>query len=144
MTMITVTKKVSFCAAHFYYLPEWSEAENLDRFKGCSNRHGHGHNYVVEVAVTGPIDPETGMVVNLKDLKVILQEEVIAPLDHKNLNLQVPFFQEHLPTLENIVLYLWRRLAPRMQPYGLTLNWLKVEENDTLYVEYFGEGERCA
>lgn len=142
--MITVTKKVKFCASHFYYLPEWTEEENQRVFKGCSNRHGHGHNYVVEVAVKGPIDPETGMVVNLKDLKAILHEEVVDPMDHKNLNHQIDHFKTCLPTLENIVLYLWQRLEPRMIPYGLTLAWLKVTENDELYVEYFGGREVAA
>lgn len=141
---ITITKKVKFTAAHFYYLEDLSEGENRKMFYGCSNRFGHGHNYVVEVAVSGPIDPETGMVVNLKDLKIVLNEEIVEPLDHKNLNHEIPHFKTRIPTLENIVLYLWERLRPRMAPYGLTLSWLKVEENDTLYVEYYGEQESAA
>jgi 6-pyruvoyltetrahydropterin/6-carboxytetrahydropterin synthase len=139
---VTVSRKTRFSAAHFYYLPELSEEENVRKFYGCANRHGHGHNYEVIVAVSGPIDPETGMVVNLKDLKVILDEEVVGPMDHKNLNHQVEYFAERLPTLENIALYIWGRLTPRMAPFGLTLQWIKVVENDTLYVEYYGDLHR--
>lgn len=95
-------------------------------------------NYEVDVQVAGPVLPETGMVVNLKDLKVILNEEVVAPLDFKNLNLQVPFFENRLTTLENLCQYLWNRLKPRIDSLSLELVGLKVAESDDLYVEYFG------
>lgn len=143
---VTITKKIKFSASHFYYLPQWSEAENQQVFKACSNRHGHGHNYVVEVAVKGPIAGDTGMVVNLKDLKIILNDQVVDHLDHKNLNHQIPHFADRVPTLENIVLYLWDRLEAPVKALGIELEWLKVEENDTLYVEYYGhpDGEQAA
>ncbi|MBY0405116.1 MAG: 6-carboxytetrahydropterin synthase [Cyanobacteria bacterium] len=137
--MITVTKKIQFSSAHFYYLPSKSPEENWALFNACSNLHGHGHNYLLEVAVSGNIHPETGMVVNLKDLKTILHEEVIAPLDHQHLNHQVDFFKTRIPTLENIALYIWNRLMPRLNSQNLELKWIKLHENDDLFVEYFGE-----
>ena len=139
--MITVTRKIQFSAAHFYYLETLSPEENQQRFYACSNRHGHGHNYTAYVSVAGPMDPETGMVVNLKDLKEVLHEEIVVPMDHKNLNHQIPFFQTHIPTLENIAHYIWSRLTPRMTPYGIQLTRLQVVENDDLYVEYEGTPE---
>ncbi len=135
---ITVIRKARFAAAHFLRLAELSDEENFKCFGPSSNAFAHGHNYEVDVQVAGPVLPETGMVVNLKDLKVILNEEVVAPLDFKNLNLQVPFFENRLTTLENLCQYLWNRLKPRIDSLSLELVGLKVAESDDLYVEYFG------
>lgn len=135
---ITVIRKARFAAAHFLRLPELSDEENFQRFGPSSNAFAHGHNYEVEVQVAGPVLPETGMVVNLKDLKVILNEEVVTPLDFKNLNLQVPFFESRLTTLENLAQYLWNRLKPRIDSLSLDLVGLRIAESDDLYVEYFG------
>lgn len=135
---VTVKRKVRFAAAHFLRLPELSDEENFRRFGPSSNALAHGHNYEVEVAVSGPVDPATGMVINLKDLKAILNEEVVAPLDFRNLNLQVDFFKERLTTLENLSVYLWERLQPRLASLSLKLDALKTIESDDLYVEYFG------
>jgi 6-pyruvoyltetrahydropterin/6-carboxytetrahydropterin synthase len=134
---ITLTKKGAFAAAHFYWHPDWDAAKNLAVFDLCSNRAGHGHNYKVEVSVSGPIAPETGMVVNLKDIKAVMAQ-VLGTLEHKNLNHQVAWFQNRIPTLENISLYLWQHLSQGLvgQPYCLKA--LKVIEQDDLYVEYFG------
>lgn len=135
---ITVIRKARFSAAHFLRLAELSDEENFQRFGPSSNAYAHGHNYEVDVHVAGPVVPETGMVVNLKDLKVILNEAVVAPLDFKNLNLQVPFFENRLTTLENLALYLWERLKPRIDALSLELIGIKIAESDDLYVEYFG------
>ncbi|WP_303673781.1 6-pyruvoyl trahydropterin synthase family protein [Vampirovibrio chlorellavorus] len=135
---VTVIRKAKFSAAHFLRLPELSDAENLQRFGPSSNPLGHGHNYEIEVSVQGPVQAETGMVMNLKDLKIILQEEVVEPLDFKNLNLQVDFFQNRLTTLENMSQLLWSRLSPRISALGFTLTGLKVLESDDLFVEYYG------
>jgi 6-pyruvoyltetrahydropterin/6-carboxytetrahydropterin synthase len=135
---VTVTRKARFSSAHFYALDEWDEAKNREVFYACSNRMGHGHNYLLEVAVNGPVDPETGMVVNLKDLKTMIQQAVIDPLDHQNLNHQVPYFQNRVPTLENIARYIWENLSPHLSALNLTLQWIRLDENDTLYVEYAG------
>lgn len=135
---VTVIRKAKFAAAHFLRLPELSDEENFKRFGPSSNPLAHGHNYEIEVSVQGPVKPETGMVMNLKDLKVILNEEVVGPLDFKNLNLQVDYFQDRLTTLENISQLLWDRLSPRMAGMGLALTGLKVLESDDLFVEYYG------
>lgn len=138
---ITVIRKARFAAAHFLRLPELSDAENLQRFGPSSNAFAHGHNYEVDVHVAGPVVPETGMVVNLKDLKQILNEEVVTPLDFKNLNLQVDFFKDRLTTLENLSQYLWERLKPRLDSLSLDLVGMKIAESEDLYVEYYGGGE---
>jgi 6-pyruvoyltetrahydropterin/6-carboxytetrahydropterin synthase len=138
---VTVIRKIRFAAAHFLRLPELSEAENFQRFGPSSNAFAHGHNYEVDVQVSGPCNPETGMVVNLKDLKTILQEEVVAELDFKNLNLQVDFFADRLTTLENLAQFLWGRLQPRISSLSLALVGIKIAESDDLYVEYYGGAE---
>jgi 6-pyruvoyltetrahydropterin/6-carboxytetrahydropterin synthase len=137
-TRVTVVRKIRFAAAHFLRLPELSDEENFQRFGPSSNALAHGHNYEIEVSVSGPVEPETGMVINLKDLKVILNEEVVAPLDFKNLNLQVDFFKNRLTTLENLSIYIWERLQPRLASMSLELTGLKTIESDDLYVEYYG------
>jgi len=138
---VTVIRKAHFAAAHFLRLPELSDEENFQRFGPSSNAFAHGHNYEVDVHVAGPVVPETGMVVNLKDLKKILQQEVVEPLDFKNLNLQVEFFQDRLTTLENLAQLLWARLKPRIDALSLELVGMKIAENDDLYVEYYGGKE---
>lgn len=137
-TRVTVVRKVRFAAAHFLRLPELSDEENFQRFGPSSNALAHGHNYEIEVSVSGPVEPATGMVINLKDLKAILNEEVVGPLDFKNLNLQVDFFKDRLTTLENLSIYIWERLHPRLASMSLDLTGLKTIESDDLYVEYYG------
>jgi 6-pyruvoyltetrahydropterin/6-carboxytetrahydropterin synthase len=137
---ITVIRKARFAAAHFLRLAELSEEENFQRFGPSSNAFAHGHNYEVDVHVAGPVVAETGMVVNLKDLKAILNQEVVTPLDFKNLNLQVDFFKDRLTTLENLAQYLWDRLKPRLDGLSLELIGLKIAESEDLYVEYYGGG----
>ncbi len=139
MAPVCITRKVRFAAAHYFYLPEYSEAENFQQFGKSANRHGHGHNYEVEVAVEGELNPETGMVINLTQLKSLLNEEVVEPLDFKNLNQEVPFFKDRLPSLESLVLYIWNRLEPRLNARHLKLIWVKIAEDDDLYATYFGE-----
>lgn len=141
---VTVIRKVRFAAAHFLALPECSDAENFRRFGPSSNTLAHGHNYEVSVHVSGPVAPETGMVVNLKDLKILLDEIVVAPLDFKNLNRQVPFFESRLTTLENLAQYIWIGLEPRITALSLHLSGLKIAESDDLYVEYFGGADRLS
>lgn len=135
---VTVVRKARFAAAHFLALPELSEAENARRFGPSSNPLAHGHNYEVEIRVAGPVNSDTGMVVNLKDLKAILNEEVIKPLDFRNLNRQVPFFSERLPTLENLSRFLWEGLKSQIDALSLELTGLRVRESAELYVDYFG------
>ncbi|MGE0200953.1 MAG: 6-carboxytetrahydropterin synthase [Candidatus Melainabacteria bacterium] len=135
---ITVIKKVAFSAAHFFWLPQLSDAENRAHFGPTSNRNGHGHNYTLSVAVSGPCNPETGMVINLKDLKTILHDTVVTPLNFNSLNHDVPFFKHHLPTLELLALWVWVRVAPPVEAAGLTLNEIHLAESDDLWVTYDG------
>ncbi len=138
---MTVIRKTRFAAAHFLRYDELSDAENLRLLGKSSNPLAHGHNYEVDVQVAGPCDPATGMVVNLKDLKVILNEEVVEPLDFKNLNREVDYFKDRFTTLENLAQYLWARLKPRLDERRLELVVIKVAEAEDLYVEYFGGKE---
>ncbi len=135
---LCVVRKTKFASAHFLYLKELSEAENVQRFGLSSNQLAHGHNYEVDVQVWGELDEMTGMVVNLKDLKVILQEEIVEPLDFKNLNHQVSFFADRLTTLENMARFLWARVDKRLSSMNLTLMSIRVNESDDLFVEYWG------
>jgi 6-pyruvoyltetrahydropterin/6-carboxytetrahydropterin synthase len=136
---VIVTKRVGFCCAHHYWQPEWDTAKNRTVFDACSNRWGHGHNYELFVKVKGPVEADTGMVMNLNDLKRLLKTEVIEPLDHNYLNHQVPFFSKTIPTLETLVVFLWHRLAPRIEALGLSLYGLTLKETETLSIEYYGE-----
>ena len=137
---VYLTKRVKFSAAHYFYLERLSPKENFKRFGPSANTNAHGHNYVVEVTVKGPCDPETGMVMNLKDIKILLDELIVQPLHFKNLNKDVPAFETQFPTLENVAVYLWRQLTPRIGAYGLALDNIRIAEDEDLYVEYFGEG----
>lgn len=139
MPTVTLTRKAQFSAAHFYDRPELSDAENQQLFYACSNRHGHGHNYTAWVTVQGPVDPATGMAVNLKDLKTVLNDVIVTPLDHKNLNHEIAFFKNQIPTVENITGYLWDELQAPLGELGLVLVRLKLVENEDLYAEYLGE-----
>jgi 6-pyruvoyltetrahydropterin/6-carboxytetrahydropterin synthase len=112
--MIRVTRKVEFSAAHYYHNPDFSAEENLRVFGKCSNLHGHGHNYVLEVTVAGEPDPATGMVLDLKELKDILQREIVDRMDHRHLNLEVPELTGKIPTCENIAAVIWSLLEPRI------------------------------
>ena len=135
--VITLTKKGGFAASHSYWNPEWDEAKNNAVFDLCSNRAGHGHNYKVEMSITGSTDPKTGMVVNLKDVKESMNL-VLSELEHQNLNHQVPHFKQTIPTLENIALYLWEQLTVALASKLYKLTRLKVIEHDDLFIEYYG------
>jgi 6-pyruvoyltetrahydropterin/6-carboxytetrahydropterin synthase len=135
--MIQLTRRAEFSAAHYYYLPELSEEENRRLFGACANRQGHGHNYTLAVTVAGEIDPQTGFVIDLKELKEILNREVIEAYDHRHLNLEVPEFASTLPTTENIAVAIWRRLEGKFST--AKLRRVRVYENDDLYADCYGE-----
>ncbi len=135
--MIFLTRKAEFAAAHFYWNPAWSEAENFRVFGKCANRHGHGHNYTLEVTVQGEINPTSGFVVDLKDLKDVMEREVVAVYDHRHLNHEVPEFATVQPTTENIALAIWRRLQDKIA--GATLYRVRVYETPDLFADVYGE-----
>jgi 6-pyruvoyltetrahydropterin/6-carboxytetrahydropterin synthase len=111
--MFVIRKKFQFSAAHRLFSPDLSEEENCRIFGKCAGLHFHGHNYTLEVAVSGEVDPKTGMVINFEDLKSIVEEEIVLNLDHKNLNLDVDFLKGEITTSENIARLIWERLKPR-------------------------------
>ena len=135
---VTVIRRAQFAAAHYLALPELSDEENLRRFGLSSNAFAHGHNYELEVSVRGPVEPDTGMVVNLNDLKKLIHDQVILPLDFKNLNQQVPFFKNRLTTLENLAQFIWAELNPALNAISLHLEALRVLESADLFVDYRG------
>jgi 6-pyruvoyltetrahydropterin/6-carboxytetrahydropterin synthase len=134
--VVYLTRQAEFSASHFYYLPDASEAENQRLFGKCANRNGHGHNYVLQVTVKGDVDPATGMVLDLKELKDILEREVMEAMDHRFLNHEVPPFGEVMPTTENLAVEIWRRLAPRITTGRL--HQVRLYENPDLFVDYYG------
>lgn len=135
--MILLTRKAEFSASHYYWIPAWSEEENARAFGKCSNRNGHGHNYTLEVTVAGEVDPQTGFVVDLKDLKDVLEREVVSVYDHRHLNLEVPEFAEAMPTTENIAIAVWKRLDGKVR--GAKLHRVRVYEMPNLFADYYGE-----
>jgi 6-pyruvoyltetrahydropterin/6-carboxytetrahydropterin synthase len=110
MSTVFLTKRIEFAASHRYHNPCWDAATNRRVFGACHNEHGHGHNYLLEVTIGGEVDPATGMVVNLYDLKQAL-EDVLTEFDHKHLNLDTPYFSRLIPTTENIAHVLWDILS---------------------------------
>ena len=133
-----LTRVVRFSAAHRYHRAEWSEEENRAAFGACSNPHGHGHNYVLEVMVAGEPDGETGFSVGLAELDAVLREEVTQRLDHQHLNHAVPEFAPGglIPSTENILILLWERIEPRIGQGRLVR--LRLREDVDLSVDYYG------
>jgi 6-pyruvoyltetrahydropterin/6-carboxytetrahydropterin synthase len=132
MAEVLLTKRIEFAAAHRYQNPAWGAERNRTIFGACYNEPGHGHNYLLEVTVAGEVDEATGMVVNLYDLKRVL-EEVLEEFDHKHLNLDTPYFQETIPTAENIAQVLWRLLAARSGMGRLEV--IRLYEDEDLFAE---------
>ncbi|HWQ11600.1 MAG TPA: 6-carboxytetrahydropterin synthase [Roseiflexaceae bacterium] len=137
--MVHVTRRFEFSAAHRYWRADWSAEENERVFGRCTSPYGHGHNYTLEVTVTGPVDPATGMVMNITDLKAAVNA-VLEGFDHKHLNEDTPYFRDSVPTTENIVRVLWRLIAPTL-PAGVSLARLRLYELSDLWAEYDGSDE---
>lgn len=142
MKIAYLTRTVRFAAAHRYHRPDWTDEENRRVFGACANPHGHGHNYTLEATVRGEIDPSTGFAVDLAALDRILETHVVQPFDHQHLNHAVEAFAygADIPTTENILAYLWPRLAEAM-PRGTTLHRLRLYEDPTIFVDYYGGAE---
>jgi 6-pyruvoyltetrahydropterin/6-carboxytetrahydropterin synthase len=136
MPEVTVTRRLRFNAAHRVHNPSLSDAENTALFGKCNHPNWHGHNYVLEVSVTGPIDPVSGYVVDLGRVRDIVERDVIEQMDHRNLNLDVPFLAGTNPTSENIIVAMWRVIEPTLKPARLSR--LRLWETENNYVEYEG------
>lgn len=137
--MVYITRKEHFSAAHRLFRPEFSDEENLRVFGKCSNPGWHGHNYVLYVTVKGKVSEETGFVMDLKQLSRIIQEKVITFLDHRNINLEVPFMKGKLASTENLAVGIWNELAGEIRNSGGILHSVKIEETVNNSAEYFGE-----
>jgi 6-pyruvoyltetrahydropterin/6-carboxytetrahydropterin synthase len=143
MRLAYLTRVVSFAAAHRYFRPEWSEEQNRAVFGACANEHGHGHNYRLEVTVQAPVESSTGFSADLAELDGILRDEVLVPLDHRHLNHAVPEFAGGVvPTCENILAWLWPRIAGRLSG-DARLHRLRLHEDERLFVDYYGGGAPC-
>lgn len=131
---IAVYRKAHFNAAHRLYNPKWAYEKNLEIFGICTSPNFHGHNYEIEVMVAGEVDPETGMLINLNDLKSLIKEEIEDRFDHKNFNLDVPEFKSVIPTAENICYTIWTMLRRQLhQKYDLKVRLYETPRN---FVEY--------
>lgn len=134
--MILLTRRADFSSAHYYWNDSWSEAENQRIFGKCANRNGHGHNYTIEVTVAGEVDPQTGFVVDLKELKEVMHREVVDVYDHRHLNLEVAEFHDRVPTVENIAVSAWQRLEGKIR--GARLQRIRIYETPDLFADCYG------
>lgn len=137
--MVYITRRERFNAAHKLWNETWSEEKNAAVFGKCSNPNWHGHNYQLWVTVKGIPDEATGYVVDLKNLSDILEEKVIDKLDHKNINLDVPFMQGKLASTENILTAIWDEVVEPITNLGCQLHCIKLSETENNYAEYYGE-----
>jgi 6-pyruvoyltetrahydropterin/6-carboxytetrahydropterin synthase len=136
MRKVTVTRRLRFNAAHRVYNPSFTDAENESTFGKCNNPNWHGHNYILDVSVEGAIDEKTGYVIDLSKVKELVTRELLSKVDHKNMNLDVPFMEGRIPTSENIIVEFWKILEPALAPAKLVRLVLWETENN--YVEYTG------
>ncbi len=135
--MIYLTRIEYFNAAHKLYNDNWSEEKNREVFGKCANPNWHGHNYELHVTVKGEPDPETGFVMNAKELSQVIKHHILDPLDHKNLNLDVSFMQGKFTSSENLAIAINDVLAPLLDDMGVTLYKILLKETRTIYVEYY-------
>ena len=135
--MVYITRIEHFNAAHKLYNPSWPRERNEEVFGKCANENWHGHNFELHVTLKGVPDPETGFVFDVKKLSIIVKEHVIDKLDHKNLNMDVPFMKDTICSIENLVTAIWQQLVPHL-PASVQLHCLKLYETPRIYVEYYG------
>jgi 6-pyruvoyltetrahydropterin/6-carboxytetrahydropterin synthase len=135
-----ITRKAEFSASHACLLPSLSPERNIEIYGAAANPRGHGHNYIFEVTLEGEPDPVTGMIVDLKEVKGVLNRDVVEPFDHRFLNHEVPPFDRVVPTTENIAMEIWRRLEPSFRTGPARLSNVRLWETDDLFVDYAGAG----
>lgn len=136
--MIYITRRERFNAAHKLFRQEWSDEHNLEIFGKCSNPNWHGHNYELYVTVKGEINPETGFVIDLKELKRIITVYVTNELDHRNINLDVDFMKGKMASTEVLAVTIFEVLKPHVENQGANLHSIKLYETENNFVEYFG------
>ncbi len=137
--MIYLTRRERFSAAHRMFRQDWSDKKNQEVFGKCSNPNWHGHNYVLWVTVKGEASDEHGFVMNINVLKKVIQEKVIEKIDHKNINLEVPFMKGRIATSENLAIAIWNELKDPVGKEGAQLHCVKIEETENNSIEYYGQ-----
>jgi 6-pyruvoyltetrahydropterin/6-carboxytetrahydropterin synthase len=140
--MVYLTRRCEFSAAHYYHNPEFTAEENRRVFGKCNNPNGHGHNYTLELTVKGEVDPRSGFVMDLRELKEILEREVMNVFDHRHLNLEVPEFRNQIPTTENLAIAIWKRVEPQLRV--ARMHRVRVYESPDLFVDFYGEESPAA
>jgi 6-pyruvoyltetrahydropterin/6-carboxytetrahydropterin synthase len=135
--MVYLTRSEHFNAAHKLYNPDWSYERNEEVFGKCANENWHGHNYELLVTVKGEPDPDTGFVFDVKKLSTIIKDHIIEQIDHRNLNVDVPFMQGRMCSTENLAIAIWNELKPHL-PEAVLLHSIRLYETPRIYVEYFG------
>jgi 6-pyruvoyltetrahydropterin/6-carboxytetrahydropterin synthase len=135
--MVFLTRIEHFNAAHKLYNDSWSREQNEEVFGKCANENWHGHNYDLHVTIKGEPDKETGFLYDVKKLSLIIKEHVLEQLDHKNLNVDVPFLQGKMCSTENLAIAIWEQLMPHIPP-AVNLHSIKLFETARIYVEYYG------
>ncbi|MEN9371303.1 MAG: hypothetical protein RL463_1082 [Bacteroidota bacterium] len=138
MPVFYLTRKEHFNAAHKLFNPQWTKEKNDEVFGKCANENWHGHNFELFVTIKGEVNPDTGFVMDAKLLSKIIKDRVVEVLDHKNLNLDVPFMAGKLCSIENLTFEIWQQLAPHL-PQGVALHCIKLVETPRIFVEYFGD-----
>ena len=136
--MVYLTRLEHFNAAHKLYNPAWSVEKNEEVFGVCANENWHGHNFELFVTIKGEVNIETGFLFDVKKLSKLIQQHVIEKLDHKNLNIDVPFLQGKMCSTETLAMEIWKQLQPTL-PAEVNLHCIKLYETPRIYVEYFGE-----
>jgi 6-pyruvoyltetrahydropterin/6-carboxytetrahydropterin synthase len=134
--VVYITRQVHFNSAHRLYNPTKSIAWNQKQYGMCTNPHWHGHNYVLEVTLKGEPDPVTGYIIDLSELKRILNETIVSECDHRNLNEEVPFLRGIIPSTENLVIAFWHQIAPRIR--AGQLHCVRLYETPRNFAEFFG------
>ena len=137
--MTDIIRREHFSAAHRLFLPHYSEEQNLEVFGKCSNPNWHGHNYVLYVTIRGEVDPVTGLVIHLRHVSRLIDEKILQKLDHKNLNLEVDFLRDKVPTTENVAIGIWNELKEEIDRLGGSLCCVRLEQSENNMVEYYGE-----
>lgn len=136
--MIYITRRERFNAAHRLYRPDFTDEKNMEVFGKCSNPNWHGHNYELFVTVKGEINPETGFLINLKNLSQLVRERVTDKLDHRNINLEVEFMQGKTASTEGLAVAIWNQLEQPIRDLGAELHCIRIHESENNSVEYFG------
>lgn len=136
--MIYLTRRERFNAAHRMFRQEWNDQQNTKVFGKCSNPNWHGHNYILFITVKGEVNEQTGYLINLHELSQLINMVIIDKLDHKNINLEVDFMKDIIPSSENLAIAIWKQLESHVSQLNASLHCVKIEETENNFVEYFG------